>query len=152
MKKSAGILLFRRTPALQVFLVHMGGPFWKNKEKGAWTIPKGEIDNNAGALATARKELAEETGLQLGEIDFELDPIRQKSGKIVYAFAVEGDANPDTISSNTFEIEWPPKSGTMKNFPEVDKAGWFTPERAAELIITGQEQLIDQLQRRIGAN
>jgi predicted NUDIX family NTP pyrophosphohydrolase len=145
-KKSAGILLYRiRNKKMEVLLVHPGGPFWKSKDEGAWTIPKGEADDNEDLLATAIREFEEETGTALKGSFIELTPVKQKSGKLVYAWAIEGDLNEKKISSNTFEIEWPPKSGKMQSFPEIDRAEWFTITQAKEKINAAQVALLDEL-------
>src|SRR5436190_3780300 len=126
-KQSAGILLYRISNKFpEVFLVHPGGPFWSKKDDGAWSIPKGEFETNEEPLTAAKREFEEETGVAISGKFIELVPIKQKGGKIVYAWAVEGDIDPEKIQSNSFEIEWPPKSGKMKTFPEIDKASWFT--------------------------
>ena len=145
-KKSAGILLYRiRNKLPEVFLVHPGGPFWANKDGGAWTIPKGEFDEDEDPLDAAKREFKEETGTKISGEFIELNPIRQKSGKIVLAWAVEGDIEPTKIISNEFEMEWPPKSGKMISFPEVDRAGWFEIEEALRLIIPAQASLLENL-------
>lgn len=149
-KQSAGILLYRKKNGyLEVFLVHPGGPFYLKKDAGAWSIPKGEFLDGEDPLIAAKREFFEETG-QTVEGDFtELLPVQQKGGKKVYAWAVEGDIDHETIVSNTFEMEWPPKSGKMKGFPEVDRAGWFSVEEAKVKIIEAQAILIDNLAGRI---
>ena len=145
-KKSAGILLFRKSDkTLEVFLVHPGGPFWIKKDEGAWSIPKGEFDDNESPLDAAKREFEEETGIKISGDFIELKPVKQKSGKIVYAWAVEGNIDPAKIKSNEFEIEWPPKSGKMKTFPEIDKAAWFDLNEAKKKIIEAQSPLIDEL-------
>lgn len=144
-KKSAGILLYRTSnKKLEVFLVHPGGPFWKNKDEGAWSIPKGEFDEEK-PLDAAIREMKEETGVVLKADFIELTPVKQKSGKLVYAFAKEYDLDPSQIKSNEFEMEWPPKSGKKKMFPEIDKAEWFDVKTAKEKIIAAQSTLIDEL-------
>jgi predicted NUDIX family NTP pyrophosphohydrolase len=144
-KKSAGILLYRTSnESLEVFLVHPGGPFWKNKDAGAWSIPKGEFEDE-DPLDAAIREMKEETGITLKGDFIELIPIKQKSGKLVYAFAIEYDLDPSKIKSNEFEMEWPPKSGKKKMFPEIDKAEWFEIKTAKEKINPGQENLIVEL-------
>ena len=149
-KKSAGILLFRRkNKLLEVFLVHPGGPFWAKKDDGAWSIPKGEFDDNEDALTAAKREFKEETGKAIEGKFIELSPIKQKSGKMVYAWAIEGDLDPATIKSNHFEIEWPPRSGKMKSFPEIDKADWFKEDEALKKINTGQTALVEELKNKI---
>ena len=144
-KESAGILLFRKgEDCLEVFLVHPGGPYWKNKDEGAWMIPKGEFEDE-DALTAAKREFKEETGLEV-EGDFKkMEPIRQSGGKVVHAFAVEGDVDPDTIQSNTFEMEWPPRSGKQQSFPEVDRASWFILKEARKKMLESQRPLLDQL-------
>jgi predicted NUDIX family NTP pyrophosphohydrolase len=143
-KQSAGILLYRKTNSqLQVFLVHPGGPFFKNKDAGSWTIPKGEILDDEDPLAAAKREFNEETGQAIDGDFIKLNPVTLKSGKIVHAWAVEGDIDHETIFSNLFEIEWPPKSGKMQSFPEIDRAGWFEMEEAKEKINAGQLGLIE---------
>ncbi|MES2891046.1 MAG: NUDIX domain-containing protein [Bacteroidota bacterium] len=145
-KKSAGILLFRNTSAItEVMLVHPGGPFWAKKDIGAWSIPKGEFTQDEDPLTAAIREVEEETGLKLAGNFIPLEPVKQKSGKIVYAWALAGDLNVDNITSNLFEMIWPPKSGVKKSFPEVDKAGWFSLDVAAAKIVPGQAPLLGQL-------
>ena len=149
-KKSAGILLYRiRNKLPEVFLVHPGGPFWANKDGGAWTIPKGEFDEDEDPLDAAKREFKEETGTKISGEFIELNPIRQKSGKIVLAWAVEGDIEPTKIISNEFEMEWPPRSGKMKRFPEIDKASWFNLTEAKQKIIPAQSFLIEELENRV---
>jgi predicted NUDIX family NTP pyrophosphohydrolase len=149
--KSAGILLYRTTSgALEVLLVHPGGPFWSKRDAGAWTIPKGGIEESEDPLAAARRELREETGLEVDGPFTELTPIRQRGGKTVIAWAAEGDCDPAGICSNTFSLEWPPKSGRMQDFPEVDRAGWFTLDAARAKILESQMPLIEELARRLG--
>lgn len=148
-RTSAGLLLYRwENDALQVFLVHPGGPFFAKKDNGAWSIPKGEIDEGEDALAAAQREFEEETGCRPGENFLPLAPVKQKSGKTVLAWAVEGDCDPGTIRSNTFTLEWPPKSGRMRECPEVDRAGWFTVDEAKQKINPAQAALIDELSRQ----
>src|SRR5262245_31496655 len=144
-KQSAGILLYRLTRnGLEVLLVHPGGPFWKNKDDGVWSIPKGEIEPGNDPQTVALRELNEETGFS-GNLELiPLTPIRQKGGKIVQAWAAEGDLDPNAIISNTFTQEWPPHSGRMQEFPEVDRAGWFTPVQAREKINPAQFALIEE--------
>jgi predicted NUDIX family NTP pyrophosphohydrolase len=144
---SAGILMHRRRDgALEVFLVHPGGPFWEKKDLAAWSIPKGELDPSEDPLVVARRELEEETGLvAIGKFRA-LAPIRQAGGKVVHAFALEGDCDPQAIRSNTFEIEWPPRSGRRQAFPEVDRAAWFPLDVARGKIHKGQVGLLDELQ------
>jgi predicted NUDIX family NTP pyrophosphohydrolase len=145
-KTSAGILLYKRKDnELQVFLVHPGGPFFAKKDEGAWSVPKGEIDEGEDALAAARREFVEETGCGLEGKFVPLSPVTQKGGKIVLAWAVEGDCDADAIRSNTFTLEWPPKSGRVRDFPEVDRAGWFTVDEAKTKINPAQATLVDEL-------
>ena len=148
-KKSAGIILYRtQNDLFEILLVHPGGPFWTKKDEGAWTIPKGEFDDDEDPLNAAKREFEEETGMKISGEFIELKPVKQKSGKLIYAWAVEGDMDPATIKSNEFEIEWPPRSGKMKSFPEIDKAGWFTIRDAAIKINPGQLSLIKELETK----
>ena len=143
-KQSAGILLYRKmSDQLQVFLVHPGGPFFKNKDAGVWSIPKGEFLDGEDALAAAKREFKEETGQPVDGKFIELTPVYLKSGKKVYAWAVEGDIDHEVIESNLFEIEWPPRSGKRQSFPEVDRAAWFTLDEAKEKINAAQVGLIE---------
>jgi predicted NUDIX family NTP pyrophosphohydrolase len=147
-KKSAGLLLYREREdgGIEVLLVHPGGPFWRNKDEGAWTIPKGEFSDDENPLESAKREFKEETAAAPPDGEYlPLKPIKQKNGKIVHAWAVKGDFDPAMLESNTFETEWPPKSGRMQEFPEVDRAEWFAPEDAKRKTLTGQAALIDQL-------
>jgi predicted NUDIX family NTP pyrophosphohydrolase len=136
----------RRGGELEVFLVHPRGPFWTNKDFGAWSIPKGEHDEAEEPLDAAKRELAEETGLRPEGAFVALDPVRQKSGKLVRAWAVEGDCDPRAIRSNTFSMEWPPRSGRTAEFPEVDRAEWFAVDEARRRILPAQAPLLDQLE------
>ncbi len=146
MKRSAGILLYKREPdGPRVLLAHPGGPFWRNKDAGAWSIPKGEIGEDEDPLAAARREFAEETGATLDGDFIPLGEIAQKGGKRVSVFAQERDLDPSTIVSNTFEIEWPPRSGRRQTFPEIDRAAWFDLDSAREKINAGQAALLDRL-------
>lgn len=149
-KRSAGLLLYRMTGGgPQVFLAHPGGPFWTKKDEGAWSIPKGEIDDDEEPLAAARREFQEETGFcPTGETAL-LGTFRQPSGKQVTAFAVEGDLDPAAITSNTFTMQWPPRSGRMQAFPEVDRAGWFGREEAERKILRGQLPILKALWNRL---
>ena len=144
-KKSAGLLLFRRRHLLEVLLVHPGGPLWAKKDEGAWSIPKGEIDAGEDPLAAARREFAEELGSPVSGEFIALAPIRQASGKVVHAWAVEGDFDPATLTSGMFSMEWPPRSGRMQDFPEVDRAEWFKIDDARRKINKGQVALLDQI-------
>lgn len=147
-KKSAGLMLFRETAGkLEVLLVHPGGPFWAKKDDGAWSIPKGEFGDGEDPLAAARREFKEETGFAPEGETFPLEPVRQPSGKIVYAWAIEGDFDPAALRSNTFSMEWPPKSGRHEEFPEVDRAAWFAIDTAKGKIQKGQAPFIEQLTR-----
>ncbi|HEY6901476.1 MAG TPA: NUDIX domain-containing protein [Puia sp.] len=149
-KQSAGILLYRRKGnILEVFLVHPGGPFWKKKDAGSWTIPKGEFTNDEPALDAAVREFREETGTTLRGPFQPLSPIRQKGGKRVYAWASQGDIDPAKIVSNTFELEWPRNSGRMVSFPEVDKAGWFSLEQARAIINPAQIGFLEELEETV---
>jgi predicted NUDIX family NTP pyrophosphohydrolase len=145
-KHSAGILLYRATSGeLEVLLVHPGGPFWQRKDEHAWSIPKGELLPGEEPLAGARRELVEETGfVAQGEL-LALGTVKQSGGKLVSAWAVLQDADPAGIRSNTFELEWPPKSGTLRSFPEVDRAAWFALPVAREKIIVAQAAFLDRL-------
>jgi predicted NUDIX family NTP pyrophosphohydrolase len=145
-KQSAGILLYRNiNDYLEVFLVHPGGPFFKNKNEGSWSIPKGEFLDDEEALTAAKREFEEETGQAINGSFVKLSPVKLKSGKIVYAWAVEGDIDHETIVSNLFEMEWPPKSGKTASFPEIDRAGWFAIDIAKVKINPAQAALIDEL-------
>jgi len=144
--QSAGVLLYRKTDnQLQVFLVHPGGPFFKNKDLGAWSIPKGEFLENEEPLAAAKREFEEETGQSIDGNFIPLNPVKLKSGKKVYAWAVEGDINYETIFSNLFEMEWPPKSGKKQSFPEIDRAEWFEVAEAKLKINIAQAAFIEEL-------
>lgn len=149
-KKSAGILLYRfKDLTLQVFLVHPGGPFWAKKDDGAWSIPKGEFDNNEDPLEAAKREFKEETGKDITAELLPLTPLKQKSGKVIYAFAGNQDLDEQKITSNTFSIEWPPRSGKMVEFPEIDRGEWFTVAIAKEKLSGSQENFIDELLKRL---
>lgn len=149
-KKSAGILLFRRkNNGIEVLLAHPGGPLWKNKDAGAWTIPKGEFAAEEQPLDAANREFTEETGIGLYGDFVELTPVTQKSGKTVHAWALEFDINASEIQSNVFEMEWPPKSGKLQQFPEIDRAAWFAPDEAAQKIIPAQAAFIDELLKKL---
>jgi predicted NUDIX family NTP pyrophosphohydrolase len=148
--RSAGILMYRRRIApFEVLLVHPGGPFWAKKDAGAWSIPKGEYDAGEDPLAAARREFEEETGARA---EGEFTPLGEilQSRKIVTAWAVEGDFDVATLKSNLFELEWPPKSGRMLSFPEVDRAQWFDPAAARRMILPGQSPFIDRLAELLG--
>lgn len=146
MKQSAGILLYQKTNAnLRVLLAHPGGPFWKNKDQGCWTIPKGEFTEAENPLDAAIREFEEETGQRLQGDFTPLQSVTLKSGKIVYAWALEQDFDPDKLVSNSFEIEWPPRSGVLKSFPEIDRAEWFSMAEAMEKINVAQHAFLIQL-------
>jgi predicted NUDIX family NTP pyrophosphohydrolase len=145
--KSAGVLAYRTTAGrIEVLLVHPGGPFWANKDEGAWSIPKGEYAAGEKPEEVARREFSEELGVGLSAPLQPLGEIRQRGGKLVEAFAAEFDLNVDAIISNTFEIEWPPRSGKRQRFPEVDRAAWFDLATAREKINTAQRELLDRLE------
>jgi predicted NUDIX family NTP pyrophosphohydrolase len=145
-KLSAGLLMYRRrNRALEVFLVHPGGPLWKNKDESAWSIPKGEYSDGEDPLEAANREFREETGFEPGSELIPLGEIRQPSGKIISAWAFEGDCDPAGLHSNTFSIEWPPKSGQIREFPEVDRAVWFPVEVARTKLLKGQLPFLDKL-------
>ena len=150
-KTSAGLLLFREASGgLEVLLVHPGGPFWSKKDEGAWSIPKGEIDEGEDPLEAARRELEEETGASAQGEAIPLGSLKQSGGKIVHAWAVRGDFDPALLRSNTFLLEWPPKSGRMQEFPEVDRAGWFAIDVAKRKILKGQAGFLGRLQEKLG--
>ena len=145
-RRSAGILMYRiREGNIEVLLVHPGGPFGVHKDNGAWSIPKGEFDQGEDSMETARREFHEETGYKIEGNLLALTPIKQRSGKTVYAWAIEGDCDADAINSNTFKMEWPRHSGIEKEFPEVDRAAWYVIKDAYEKILPGQHGLLDQL-------
>ena len=147
MKKSAGLLMYRRNASgdIEVLLAHPGGPFWKNKDAGAWSIPKGEYETPEEPLAAALREWAEETGFAAQPPYLPLGEIRQKNGKHVIAWAFEGDCDPARLVSNTFEIEWPPKSGRMQSFSEIDRVQWFGLDEARAKINAAQAAFVDKL-------
>ncbi len=148
---SAGLLLFRRVNGrLEVFLAHPGGPFWARRDEGAWTIPKGGVEAGEDALDAARREFEEETGIPPRGEFVPLGSIRQRAGKIVHAWAWEGDADASTITSNTTQTEWPRGSGRRITYPEVDRCGWFSPEEARQRMNPAQAAFIDRLQQHLG--
>ena len=150
-KQSAGILVYRfRDQALEVLLVHPGGPFWAKKDTAAWSIPKGEFTDEDDPLQAARREVYEETGLWIRETPLDLGVLAQPGGKRVHAFAVEGDFDPQNLVSNTFQLSWPPGSNQVKSFPEVDRAEWFSIQTAREKIHKGQAEFVDRLCARLG--
>ncbi len=150
-KKSAGLIMFRYSDGkLEVLLVHPGGPFWAKKDEGAWSIPKGEYEEHESPFEVARREFTEETGFA-AEADtyIPLDPLRQPSRKLISAWAFQGDCDPVAITSNTFTMEWPPRSGKQCEFPEVDRGGWFAIEEAMKKITKGQLGFLEQLCRKL---
>jgi predicted NUDIX family NTP pyrophosphohydrolase len=148
-KSSAGLLLYRRRGELEVFLVHPGGPFWAKKDAGAWSLPKGEFEEGEEPLQAAKREFAEETGFSFDGEFCRLDPLRQRGGKIIYAWTIEGDCDAAQARSNLFSLEWPPKSGRMQEFPEIDRAQWFTIPEARKRIMAGQIDFLDQLAAKL---
>jgi predicted NUDIX family NTP pyrophosphohydrolase len=150
-KQSAGILLYRlRSGEPEVLLVHPGGPFWARKDRGTWSIPKGEYEEGDDPRAAALREFEEETGSPLDAAELlELGAIKQRGGKVVTAWAAEGDLDPSTLTSNTFTLEWPPRSGKVREFPEVDRAEWFALAEARTKILPAQGELLDRLLERL---
>jgi len=150
-KKSAGLLLYRdASGGLEVLLVHPGGPFWAQKDDGAWSIPKGEIGDGEDALTAARREFEEETGFSADGEVIPLQPLRQPSGKLIHAFAMQKDIDASRVQSNTFDMEWPPRSGKYQAFPEVDRAAWFSLAFARSKIVRGQAGFLTQLEAKLG--
>lgn len=145
MQTSAGILLFRRREGLEVLLVHPGGPFWRQRDQGAWQIPKGLIEPGETAEASARREVAEELGIGIVEPLVPLGPLRQAGGKIVHAFALERDFDPSDLPGNAVELEWPKGSGRVITFPEIDAARWMTTAEARRMMLASQQTLLDRL-------
>ena len=149
-KQSAGLLLYRETArGVEVLLVHPGGPFWAKKDDGAWSIPKGEFEEGEDPLRAALRECEEELGTTVAGDLVRLEPIRQPSRKMVHAWAVRFEFDPARLKSNTFSMEWPPKSGTLREFPEVDRAQWFNLDEARRRILRGQAPFLDQLVDRL---
>jgi predicted NUDIX family NTP pyrophosphohydrolase len=146
---SAGLLVFRRKPRLEVLLAHPGGPYWARKDEGAWSIPKGLVGPDADLLACARREFTEETSLVADGAFIALAPVRQKSGKTVHAFALETDFDLKNFASNTFEIEWPPRSGRRQAFPEIDRIGYFAIDEAMQKILIYQQPFLRELVQQI---
>ena len=147
---SAGLLAFRRINGLEVLLAHPGGPFWAKKDDGAWTVPKGLVESGQDLLAAARREFKEETNLEPGGDLVALAPVSQKSGKLVQVWAFEADLDLGSFASNTFEIEWPPKSGRRQSFPEIDRIAYFALPVAMTKIVAYQQPLLRELERRFG--
>jgi predicted NUDIX family NTP pyrophosphohydrolase len=152
-RRSAGVLLYRRRgEGVEVLLVHPGGPFWASKDLGAWSIPKGEVEPGEDPLAVAVRELEEETGHRLATDGLvELGEVRQRGGKVVAAWAAPGDLDPAVVTSNTFTLEWPPRSGVRREFPEVDRAGWFDLATARQKLVAAQAELLDRLAAALSA-
>ena len=147
-KQSAGILAYRRqSHEIEVFLIHPGGPFWANKDEGAWSIPKGEFDDSEEPLAAAKREFQEEIGQPIAGKFLALTPVRQPSRKVVHAFAVEAQIDPANLKSNSFELEWPPRSGKRAMFPEVDRAAWFSISEASKKMLPGQLPILIEVQK-----
>jgi predicted NUDIX family NTP pyrophosphohydrolase len=152
-QRSAGILLYRRrNHALELFLVHPGGPLWARKDDAAWSIPKGLIDDGEDPLAAAKREFHEETGFHADGAFIDLGAFKQPSGKTVLAWALEGDCDATAVHSNSFAMEWPPRSGKMAQFPEVDRAAWWSPAEALVKIGKGQRPIVTALLQRLGAS
>jgi predicted NUDIX family NTP pyrophosphohydrolase len=149
-RTSAGLLPYRRREGrLEVFLVHPGGPFWANKDAHAWSVAKGEVEQDEDPLYAAHREFFEETGLTLTGHAFPLAPLRQNAGKLVHAWAIEADIDPSAVRSNSFPLEWPPRSGQLREFPEVDRAAWFGLAEARSKIHKGQVGFLDYLQQSL---
>ena len=149
-RDSAGLVIFRRAPELAFFLVHPGGPYWTRKDDGAWSIPKGEIEDGEDKFEAAKRETAEETGFAPSGKFIRLPPVRQPSGKVIHAWAIEAAGlDPATIRSGAFEMEWPPRSGRMASFPEVDRAAWFDWPAAQVKILAGQLPILERLKDRL---
>jgi predicted NUDIX family NTP pyrophosphohydrolase len=145
-RTSAGLVLYRRGSALEVLLGHMGGPYFARKDDGAWSIPKGEYDETEPAFDAARREFAEEIGVSAPEGDYlDLGSVTQRNGKVVTAWAVEGDFDPELLVCNTFDLEWPPRSGRMQSFPEIDRVAWFDVPTAQTKALASQGELFDRL-------
>lgn len=147
--RSAGILLFRRREQIEVLLIRPGGPFWKNRDAGAWMIPKGMVEPGERPAEAALREFSEETGTALTDVPLPLATVRQAGGKLVEAFAVEGDLDATAIKSIDFELEWPPRSGRIKHFPEAEEARWMTLDEARSMMLPSQLPLLDALEARL---
>jgi len=146
MKRSAALLVFRKAPdGIQVFLVHPGGPFWARKDLGAWSIPKGEFGDDEDGLAAARREFFEEVGQTIDGTFIALTPVKQRGGKVVHAWAVEGEVDAAAVKSNEFEMEWPPRSGRTARFPDVDRGQWFPTVEALRRILPSQAPILEEL-------
>ena len=146
MKRSAALLVYKQAPdGIQVFLVHPGGPFWAKKDLGAWSIPKGEFDDGEDGLVAAKREFFEEVGQRIDGAFVALTPCKQKGGKVVHAWAVEGEVDEAAVKSNEFELEWPPRSGRKARFPEVDQGRWFAIPEAKRRILASQLPILDEL-------
>ena len=151
-RDSAGLVIFRRTPELAFLLVHPGGPYWTRKDDGAWSIPKGEIEDGEDKFEAAKRETAEETGFAPSGRFIRLPPVRQPSGKVIHSWAIEAAGlDPAAIRSGSFEMEWPPRSGRQASFPEVDRAGWFDWPEAQVKILAGQRPILERLKARLEA-
>jgi predicted NUDIX family NTP pyrophosphohydrolase len=151
MKRSAALLVYKQTPdGIRVFLVHPGGPFWAKKDLGAWSIPKGEFDEAEDGLAAAKREFLEEVGQSIDGDFIALTPVKQRGGKIVHTWAVEGEVDEAAIKSNEFEMEWPPRSGRQTRFPEVDQGRWFSIAEASRRILPGQAPILEELIMKVG--
>ena len=153
MKRSAALLVYRwHDDGLQVFLVHPGGPFWARKDLGAWSIPKGEFDEDEDGLTAARREFFEEVGQRIEGQCIALVPVKQRGGKVVHTWATEGEVDENAVKSNEFEMEWPPRSGRKARFPEVDRGQWFGVAEARKRLIGGQIPILDELVAKVGAD
>jgi predicted NUDIX family NTP pyrophosphohydrolase len=151
MKRSAALLVYKRSLAgIEVFLVHPGGPFWAKKDLGAWSIPKGEFGDDEDGLAAAKREFLEEVGQAVDGAFIALTPVKQRGGKVVHAWAVEGEVDANALKSNEFEMEWPPRSGRTARFPEVDRGAWFPVADALRRIVPGQAPILEELLANVG--
>jgi predicted NUDIX family NTP pyrophosphohydrolase len=149
LQTSAGLLAYRRRADIEVLLGHPGGPYWAKRDDGAWTIPKGVIETDLDLITAARREFTEETGFVASGTVMSLQPVRQKSGKVVYAWAFEGDFDLTTFQSMAFEMEWPPRSGQMQSYPEIDRVHWYTLAVAMEKLIPYQRPFLNELAKRL---